>query len=193
MVDHYTCPIVVNGVSHVWMKETISRDEVLELGEMPHGVIGYLLHHHSLLEGSVKSNHVSVGMLTRGESLNLKASLTHSVVFAVTINETIYCEECGCLIDPDTCYCGGSMHDHTGWEHSPVLMGCVCGYVEYEAREIVEPSESYYNRVMCEDGVMVQRTSEAAALSMDSSTSDGLESFENEGGLTAATVISHPF
>ena len=40
------------------------------------------------------------------------------------------CYGCGYEIDPDTCHCGDSINSHNiGSGHSPVPMGCVCGYV----------------------------------------------------------------
>jgi hypothetical protein len=39
------------------------------------------------------------------------------------------CESCGWEIDPDVCHCGGEIKKHDqGCGHSPVPMGCTCGY-----------------------------------------------------------------
>ena len=39
------------------------------------------------------------------------------------------CPGCGKEIDPDWCWCGDRVDQHTmGSGHSPVPMGCVCGY-----------------------------------------------------------------
>lgn len=40
------------------------------------------------------------------------------------------CPECGNETDPDCCHCGDAIKDHRGMSHnhSPVPMGCSCGY-----------------------------------------------------------------
>lgn len=41
------------------------------------------------------------------------------------------CPDCGRDIDPDYCHCGVRMDRHTeGDGHSPVPMGCVCGFAK---------------------------------------------------------------
>lgn len=41
------------------------------------------------------------------------------------------CQGCGKEIDPDVCWCGDEIDRHTGYEgHSPVPMGCECGFVD---------------------------------------------------------------
>ena len=46
------------------------------------------------------------------------------------------CRGCGEEIDPDVCWCGDEMGKHTGYEgHSPVPLGCECGYDKRETSE----------------------------------------------------------
>lgn len=41
----------------------------------------------------------------------------------------LHCKGCGNAIDPDWCCCGDSVASHgMGSGHSPVSMGCACGY-----------------------------------------------------------------
>lgn len=39
------------------------------------------------------------------------------------------CQGCGNEIDPDTCCCGGPANGAYCDNHSPVPMGCTCGYM----------------------------------------------------------------
>ena len=41
------------------------------------------------------------------------------------------CPECGNVVDPEICHCGNPINRH-GMEdgHSPVPMGCTCGYAK---------------------------------------------------------------
>jgi len=44
------------------------------------------------------------------------------------------CSGCGNMIDPTTCHCGTPMSAHgIGDNHSPVPMGCTCGYAKVGA------------------------------------------------------------
>ena len=53
--------------------------------------------------------------------------LSQSVQFEI-------CSSCGREVDEEVCWCGDYMKDHGGYEgHSPVPMGCVCGYASKEA------------------------------------------------------------
>jgi hypothetical protein len=42
----------------------------------------------------------------------------------------VRCEDCENALDPDWCHCGDAIEDHRGMSHnhSPVPMGCTCGY-----------------------------------------------------------------
>lgn len=41
------------------------------------------------------------------------------------------CGGCGNRIDPETCHCGDVIEGHGTWAgHSPVPLGCTCGYVK---------------------------------------------------------------
>ena len=52
-----------------------------------------------------------------------------------------YCNTCQHEIDPDWCWCGDSVESHGLFSgHSPVPMGCQCGYVSSE--EEVDELES---------------------------------------------------
>jgi hypothetical protein len=43
--------------------------------------------------------------------------------------EPARCPDCGAEIDPETCWCGDPMKDHTESSgHAPVPMGCVCHF-----------------------------------------------------------------
>lgn len=49
----------------------------------------------------------------------------------MTAKRITKCEGCGNRIDPDVCHCGDAMDSHgMGSEHSPVPMGCTCGYAK---------------------------------------------------------------
>lgn len=41
------------------------------------------------------------------------------------------CGGCGQLTDPEWCWCGGEIDKHLPYidDHSPVRMGCTCGFV----------------------------------------------------------------
>lgn len=40
------------------------------------------------------------------------------------------CEGCKNPYDPEVCHCGDAVDSHGTWAgHSPVPMGCTCGYV----------------------------------------------------------------
>lgn len=46
------------------------------------------------------------------------------------------CETCGWEIDPECCWCGMPMDKHTEYDgHSPIPMGCTCGYNDAEKRK----------------------------------------------------------
>lgn len=46
------------------------------------------------------------------------------------------CRGCWKEIDSDVCWCGDEIDRHTGYEgHSPVPMGCECGYDKRETSE----------------------------------------------------------
>lgn len=41
------------------------------------------------------------------------------------------CKGCGNRIDPQTCHCGDLIEGHGTWAgHSPVPLGCTCGYAK---------------------------------------------------------------
>lgn len=43
--------------------------------------------------------------------------------------DPVICPVCGQEIDPDCCWCGDYMDNHDiGSGHSPVPIGCVCGF-----------------------------------------------------------------
>lgn len=48
-----------------------------------------------------------------------------------TPDDKVFCDHCKNEIDPDVCHCGESMESHHGMSHnhSPVPMGCTCGYI----------------------------------------------------------------
>ena len=47
------------------------------------------------------------------------------------------CPNCGNVIDPETCHCGGliSRHNSMNDGHNPVPMGCTCGYDKEKEQE----------------------------------------------------------
>ena len=45
------------------------------------------------------------------------------------MSELPTCSGCGKEIDPDTCCCGGPINGSFCDNHSPVPMGCICGYL----------------------------------------------------------------
>lgn len=47
------------------------------------------------------------------------------------------CPGCKQEIDPDVCHCGEWIKDHDSfWSgHTPVPMGCACGYVQHEIED----------------------------------------------------------
>lgn len=50
-------------------------------------------------------------------------------LYSDTIPDRPICGGCKQEIDPDCCHCGSPMELHTwGDGHSPVPMGCICGY-----------------------------------------------------------------
>lgn len=51
-------------------------------------------------------------------------------------NEEPICPGCGWPIDPECCWCGAEIKNH-GYQdgHSPVPMGCTCGYHDAEKRK----------------------------------------------------------
>ncbi len=47
------------------------------------------------------------------------------------MDPVVICRGCGYEIDPEVCHCGDLIKMHSyGDGHSPVPMGCVCGYAE---------------------------------------------------------------
>lgn len=48
----------------------------------------------------------------------------------------ISCPDCGNEIDPEWCHCGDAIKDHRGMSHnhSPVPMGCSCGYSQSDTK-----------------------------------------------------------
>lgn len=53
-----------------------------------------------------------------------------------------FCPFCQREIDPDVCWCGDYLENHT-FEHSPVPMGCVCGYY-------TEEDNKYISKILAE-------------------------------------------
>lgn len=50
------------------------------------------------------------------------------------------CKGCKAEVDPDICHCGDSIESHTfGSGHSPVPMGCQCGYVKKDEFDPAKP------------------------------------------------------
>lgn len=55
--------------------------------------------------------------------------------------ETSTCESCGEEIWVNVCWCGDTIDNHGGYEgHSPVPMGCRCGY-DRRGDACLEPDE----------------------------------------------------
>lgn len=48
----------------------------------------------------------------------------------------VKCDDCRNEIDPEWCHCGDAIKDHRGMSHnhSPVPMGCTCGYASAKAK-----------------------------------------------------------
>lgn len=46
------------------------------------------------------------------------------------------CESCGNVYDPECCWCGSPIDQHTWLDgHNPVPMGCTCGYPKVDLNE----------------------------------------------------------
>lgn len=46
------------------------------------------------------------------------------------------CESCGNVYDPECCWCGSPVDQHTSGDgHSPIPMGCTCGYPKADLNE----------------------------------------------------------
>lgn len=56
------------------------------------------------------------------------------------------CEDCKKEIDPDWCWCGDSMVDHYVYHsnHSPVPMGCICCFYEYDTNDFDTDGDEAY-------------------------------------------------
>jgi len=113
----------------------------------------------------------------------------------VEIDDTVFCGRCGSATAPDTCHCGVSVKDHTYEEgHSPVEMGCICGYdpphyeeVSSNLRSLVSilysrldqtkdhKMEIRFTRITPEAKVPTRGSSKAAGLDLYASESASIE------------------
>lgn len=84
------------------------------------------------------------------------------------ILETI-CPTCAQLIDPETCHCGDPVHGHPMETHSPVPMGCICGYADsdHTRYRICAPSRLFSTPVEDRRALLLEQFEEGRLLVLD--------------------------